>query len=102
MPRLVTLARVEDVPKDDSIGVDVEGATIALFNVGGRFYATSNACPHEGGPLCDGWTDDGETVTCPWHGWQFPLEVAEDAPDDGVERYRTIVEDGVIKVELPD
>ena len=38
---------------------------LALFNLGGAFYAVDNACPHQGGPLCEGWID-GKSMTCPW------------------------------------
>ena len=27
---------------------------LALYNVDGRFFATDNACPHQGGPLGKG------------------------------------------------
>jgi nitrite reductase/ring-hydroxylating ferredoxin subunit len=43
---------------------------VALFNVAGEFFALDGVCPHQGGPLGQGILE-GETVTCPWHGWQF-------------------------------
>jgi nitrite reductase/ring-hydroxylating ferredoxin subunit len=52
--------------------VVVNQREIALFNVGGTFYALDNMCPHSGGPLSEGWVDD-EGVTCPWHAWCFRL-----------------------------
>ena len=45
---------------------------MALFNVDGNYYALENACPHQGGPIADGWVE-GLTVTCPWHAWCFDL-----------------------------
>ena len=45
---------------------------LALFNVGGKFYATDNICPHRGGPLGEGMLED-KVVTCPWHGWRFDV-----------------------------
>jgi nitrite reductase (NADH) small subunit len=45
---------------------------VALFNVGGELFALENSCPHQGGPIADGWVE-GETVTCPWHAWCFNL-----------------------------
>ena len=45
---------------------------VALFNVNGEFFALENSCPHQGGPIADGWVE-GETVTCPWHAWCFNL-----------------------------
>lgn len=49
------------------------GEEVALFYYGGKFFALENACPHMGGPLCEGDVEERH-VTCPWHGWQFDLE----------------------------
>jgi nitrite reductase/ring-hydroxylating ferredoxin subunit/DMSO/TMAO reductase YedYZ heme-binding membrane subunit len=43
---------------------------IAVFRAGERFYAISNVCAHQGGPLGEGRFVDG-CVTCPWHGYQY-------------------------------
>jgi nitrite reductase/ring-hydroxylating ferredoxin subunit len=43
---------------------------VAVFNVAGQLFALENSCPHQGGPLADGWLE-GPLVTCPWHGWCF-------------------------------
>lgn len=50
----------------------MRGRDIAVFNVAGRFYAIDNSCPHQGGPLAEGWID-GTIVTCPWHAWCFDV-----------------------------
>jgi nitrite reductase/ring-hydroxylating ferredoxin subunit len=49
---------------------------IAVFNVDGAFYAIENTCPHQGGPLADGWME-GPLVTCPWHGWCFDVRTGK-------------------------
>jgi 3-phenylpropionate/trans-cinnamate dioxygenase ferredoxin subunit len=68
--------------------IEVEGRSIGVFNVDGRYYALRNACPHQGAPLCLGsiggtmvesrpgeyrWEREGEILRCPWHGWEFDL-----------------------------
>jgi nitrite reductase (NADH) small subunit len=68
----VPVAKVADVPPGTAATVVVENREIALFNVGGTFYALDNMCPHSGGPLAEGWVDE-ESVTCPWHAWCFRL-----------------------------
>jgi len=45
---------------------------VAVFNVDGAFYAIENSCPHQGGPLAEGFID-GKVVTCPWHAWCFDV-----------------------------
>lgn len=68
----VTAAQVADVAPGTGKAVIVGEREIALFNVEGRFYALDNTCPHQGGPLAEGWLD-GAVVTCPWHAWTFKL-----------------------------
>ncbi len=92
-------AAVGDIPRGQAKAAMCGDLSIAVFNVNGTYYATSNICPHAAGPLCEGWVED-DYVVCPWHGWSFTLS-PEDAPRDGLPRYRTKVEDGAIYVEIP-
>jgi nitrite reductase (NADH) small subunit len=78
---------------------------IALFNLGGRYLATANTCPHRGGPLCDGIVS-GTTVVCPLHAWKINLETGHvDRPPQAaggcVVTFPTRIEDGVVVVGLP-
>ncbi len=66
-------ALVADVPPGSSKAVSVSGKSVALYNVGGMYYATDNTCVHRGGPLGEG-VLDGEVITCPWHGWQYDVK----------------------------
>jgi nitrite reductase/ring-hydroxylating ferredoxin subunit len=49
---------------------------VAVFNVDGELFALENSCPHQGGPLADGWLEDS-LVTCPWHGWCFDVRTGK-------------------------
>jgi nitrite reductase/ring-hydroxylating ferredoxin subunit len=49
---------------------------VAVFNVAGELFALENSCPHQGGPLADGWLEDS-LVTCPWHGWCFDVQTGK-------------------------
>jgi nitrite reductase (NADH) small subunit len=66
------VAQVEEVPPGNGKVVRVNGKDLALFNVDGRFYAISNTCPHEGGPLAEGRLK-GCVVSCPWHDLAFDV-----------------------------
>ena len=68
----MTVARVADIVPGSAKAVAVGDRGIALFNVDGTFYALDNTCPHQGGPLAEGWIEDC-AVTCPWHAWTFKL-----------------------------
>jgi nitrite reductase (NADH) small subunit/3-phenylpropionate/trans-cinnamate dioxygenase ferredoxin subunit len=70
MPRFIPVASVTQIPPGRAEAFVVGSYEIAVFNVGGTFYAIENACPHQGGPLSEGFID-GPVVTCPWHAWCF-------------------------------
>ncbi|HTF56936.1 MAG TPA: Rieske 2Fe-2S domain-containing protein [Planctomycetota bacterium] len=52
--------------------VEAQGKEIALYNVDGKVYATTNICPHQGGPLAEGILE-GTSIICPWHAWAFDV-----------------------------
>lgn len=54
----------------------VDGSKIAIFNVGGNYYATEALCRHQDGPLASG-TVKGEIVECPWHFWHYNVKTGE-------------------------
>ena len=67
------VAKLPEVAEGKPKAVRVKGHSIALFNIGGRIYATDNQCPHMGYPLTRGAIRHG-VLTCDWHGWSFDLE----------------------------
>jgi len=76
MADFVRVARASEVPSGTGKIVVANGQTIALFNVGGTFYALSNTCLHRGGPIAEG-DLDGTTVACPWHGWEYDVRTGQ-------------------------
>jgi len=72
MGKYFKVCRVDEVSPGTARMVRVEGRPIALFNLNGEFHATDDTCPHEGGPLSEGFIE-GENVTCPWHGATFHI-----------------------------
>lgn len=99
MARFHTVARVGEVPPGTNKVVSVSGRKIALFNVGGTFHAIDNTCPHQGGPLGEGFLQ-GTIVTCPYHFWQFDVTngSAPEFPEARVEQFEIQVEGDEIKV----
>ncbi|HYO92190.1 MAG TPA: Rieske 2Fe-2S domain-containing protein [Pyrinomonadaceae bacterium] len=93
------VGRPEDVP--DGRGATVElldGTELALYNVGGEFFAIENFCPHKGAPLADGHLC-GPSVQCDWHGWRFDLRTGQCLSNASrVEAYEVVIEDGQIKI----
>lgn len=98
--RVITVGNVEDVPPGRSATVELDdGTELALYNIGGTFYAIENFCPHRGAPLVDGRLC-GQFVECDWHHWRFDLRtgVCLDKPDARIESYPVLIEDGTIKI----
>lgn len=81
MADFVKVAFAGDVPAGTGKVIEVNGKPVALFNVGGKFYALDNTCPHMEGPLGEG-ALDGPVVTCPWHGWEFDVTTGKNAADE--------------------
>lgn len=79
--------------------VTVAGKTIALFNLGGEFFAIDDMCPHRGGSLGRG-SVEGEWVSCPFHAWKFNVKTGLMPMGGGVCSYPVCVEGGDILVEL--
>ena len=72
MADFVKIASLSDLPAGTAKTVEIGGTAIALYNVGGRVHATTNTCPHRGGPLGEG-VLGGEVITCPWHAFEYEV-----------------------------
>lgn len=81
-------AKADEVPPGTIRELQLDGKTIALANVNGKFFAINNVCLHRAGPLGEGELD-GQFVTCPWHGWQYDVTSGKvvQNPAVGVETY---------------
>ena len=79
-----------------------DGRSFAVFAIdGGRgvieYRVTDAVCPHNQGPLEQGWVRDGELVVCPWHWYRFSLDTGECAttPQYRLRTYPVVQRDGV-------
>jgi PAS domain S-box-containing protein len=70
MTEWIKVAERFEIQPGKSKVVDLLGESIAIFNVDGKFCATDNSCPHQGGPLGEGRLEE-DVVTCPWHAWRY-------------------------------
>jgi nitrite reductase (NADH) small subunit len=112
--RHVVCAASELAPGERRI-VELAGRSIGVFNVGGRFYALHNGCPHKGGALCAGpitgtvlptsgrafvYGREGEIVRCARHGWEFEIATGRALADPRVRArtYPASVEAGQVVV----
>ena len=102
MAKLVKVAETNDLTPGKAAAFEVEGKRIAVFNVGGTYYAIDDTCPHAEGPLSEGEVV-GDKIVCPWHQAEFDLktgEVLSPPAFEGVKTYKVAVEGNEIKVEV--
>jgi nitrite reductase/ring-hydroxylating ferredoxin subunit len=101
MAEFVRVAGIADVQPGHGMVAEVNGKTVAVFNVDGAFHVVDNTCLHRGGPLGEGEVE-GSVVTCPWHGWQFNVATGAcvNNPSGKVAVYQVKVEGSDVKALL--
>jgi nitrite reductase (NADH) small subunit len=102
MAAFIKVAMSNELAPGQAKKVEVNGKTIALFNLGGSYHAIDDTCTHRGGPLSEGEVQ-GDVVTCPWHGATFKIpsgEVLSPPARAGVASYPTRVNGSDVEVEL--
>lgn len=99
----IRITQIENIPLREGRTVKIGGEEIAIFNLGKRFLAVANRCPHRGGPLADGIVS-GESVICPLHGWKVCLESGDverpKEPQSCTQTYPVRVVDGVVMLRM--
>lgn len=118
VPKRIPVCRADELPPGERCLTVLDGVEVGVFNVGGRFVAYRNVCPHQGAPVCLGrvggttlpsmpgeyvYGRHGTVLHCPWHGWQFDLESGEALFGHRVRLapVATAVEAGTIVLYLP-
>jgi nitrite reductase (NADH) small subunit len=101
----IRVAPCDQIPPRQGRSVSIGDRELAIFNLGDRFFATDNECPHKAGPLCDGIVT-GSAVVCPLHAWKINLsdghvERPQGNGDHCVATYDVRVDEGVIVVSVP-
>lgn len=97
------VATLAEMPPGSRKLVTVGRREIALFNIGGEFFAVLDRCPHQGASLCKGvlvgliesaepgqyrYSRPQQIIRCPWHGWEFDLKTGQSKVDPSSIRVR--------------
>ena len=92
----------DELPVGAAKEVEFEGRVYAIYNIDGVISAIDGICPHQGGPLADGFVE-GTTVTCPWHGWQFDIRSGKTPLGPKIKQpvYEVKIEDQDVLVAVP-
>ncbi len=74
-----------------------DGRRFVAFAVDDGYRVTDAACPHNKGPLDQGWVREGRTVVCPWHWYRFDLDTGacDSSPQHVLGVYPVVEVDGV-------
>lgn len=101
MADFVRAIAASDLAPGQCVEVTVGETPVALYNVNGIFYATSNVCLHRGGPLGQGMLE-GKEVMCPWHAWSWDVTTGENVANGSLKipTYEVKVEEGQVLVKV--
>jgi 3-phenylpropionate/trans-cinnamate dioxygenase ferredoxin component len=83
MAKWIKIAEIGDIATGAGRAFNVEGYSIAVFNVEGKLYAIDDSCPHQGSSLAAG-SLDGCVVTCRSHGMKINVTAGEHQPGTGM------------------
>lgn len=96
----IDVAKLEELPPGDRRSVDVDGAEVLVFNLGGEFYAIEDVCTHDYAPL-DGGRLEGDEIICPRHGARFCIKTgAVTAPPayEPIPTFPVRIHEGMVQV----
>lgn len=100
----VEVGRLDGLPRDRGVRVEVGAHRIAVFRVGDDVYAIGDRCSHAEASLSEGEIFDTE-VECPRHGSEFDLKTGEPMSlpaTSPVPTYQVAVEEGTVFLILED
>ena len=96
------LCSAADVAPGAALKVEIDDLALAVFNVGGQFYVTDDACTHGPGSLSEGYIED-DVVECNFHNGQFNIRTGEVVSPPcmvPVKTYPAMVVDGKVTIEV--
>ena len=102
MSEFVKVTDAAEIAEGELAAFDVEGARIAVANVGGTLHAFGDTCTHLHCSLAEGELD-GIVVTCPCHGSQFYVTtggVLRGPAQEPVRSYVARVDNDALQVEI--
>ncbi len=80
MADFTKVAKLSEIGEGKTKLIEVNGEEIFLIKFKGKIYAYEEHCPHEEGPLHEGWIEENEIV-CPWHQAKFDIVTGKVNPE---------------------
>lgn len=108
MRQWVTLCASAELPDGQREVFGLRGLWIAVFNVGGKFYAIEDMCTHDGNALAFDRDDRpsplaGHQIECPRHGGRFDIrsgKATRSPAEIAVRWFETRVVENNIQVQI--
>ncbi len=100
-PTLIRLCTTDDVAEGGVLKVEVEDLTLAVFNLGGKFFVLDDQCTHGPGSLSEG-SVDGDEIECDFHNGRFHIPTGAVAGPPcmiPVQTYTVQIVDGDVCIE---
>ena len=95
---------LDDLGDEEVIRWQIDDLAIAVYNLDGEFYATSDTCSHQQGSLSDGFVTD-DCIECPMHQGRYHIPsgavVGGPACED-LPMYPICVHDGDVYVQYAE
>ena len=92
--------RLEEVAPGKMKLVFLGEDSVAVYNVGGQYFATQSLCPHMGGELTEGHLE-GNLIVCPIHASQFRISdgaVLRGPSKKALKTYRIMLDGSIGRV----
>ncbi len=93
-----------ELPEGEALRLDTS-PVIALFNVGGEFYAINDRCSHGNASMSEGYLEEDATVECPLHAASFCLKTGKALclpATDPLTTYAVYVDGSDVFVDIPE
>ena len=72
----------DEVTEDTPLPVIVQGRSIGVYQLAGKYYALEDSCPHADALLSQGFVMD-EEIECPLHGARFHIPTGKCTKEPG-------------------
>ncbi|WP_411705067.1 3-phenylpropionate/cinnamic acid dioxygenase ferredoxin subunit [Edaphovirga cremea] len=95
---------IEALPEGEALRLDTN-PVVALFHIGGEFYAINDRCSHGNASMSEGYLEDDATVECPLHAASFCLKTGKALclpATTHLQTYPVTVADGSVFIDLPE
>ena len=102
MDGFVKVAKISEIPDGEIRGRKVGDVAVALINLGGEIFATSDICSHEHCELSGGFLEN-KNIVCPCHGSQFDTktgEVKSLPATEPIKIFEVQIKDGAVFVKI--